>query len=79
MTSESSKVKFLWSLIFAKTGEDVCSTQSSAQNVTDPSVDISQGHVYHRNTRALTTTNSFHTTRNNSDFESRLTRNESTK
>jgi hypothetical protein len=72
MTSERCTVKFLGSLIFAKTG-DVRKFKSSAQYVTDPSVDISHGHADHRNTRALTTPNSFHTTKNNSDFESRLT------
>ena len=79
MTSERSKVKFIGSLISAKTGGDVCNFQSSTQYVTDPSVDISHGHVNRRNTRAVTTPNSVHTTRNNSDFESRLTGNQSTK
>lgn len=79
MTSERSKVTFLGSLISAKTGEDVRKFQSSAQYVTDPSAGLSPGHVNHKSTRAVTAPNYFHTTRNNSDFESQLTQNQSTK
>ena len=75
MTNERIKVKFLGSLISAKTG--VTSSQADGMLLTHQLICLSHGHVNHRNRRALTTPNSFHITRNNSDFESRLTRNES--